>query len=379
MSKAIKVFLATEVRIYKVGRVFYADAPFAKILERYSDNFGKIMLATRIIDESEARNGYVAINDFCCEFDNVGSLFNFLSRRISEEMLEHFKKADLVVMRLPSLVSLRFYRLIRRYSKKYMTEVMGCAWDGYWNHGIVGKIIAPFMFLRIRRMVKRANYCLYVTQLFLQRRYPCDGESVGVSNVDISSVQTPKKYNNFDRKKITIMTAAALDVKYKGQEYVIKAISELKERGVDAKYYVAGKGSSDRLEKIAERYGVTNSLVCLGMLPRDELAAKMREVDFYVQPSLQEGLPRSLIEAMGQGTVCLGSSVAGIPELLWDEVIFSPKDVKGLVAKILRISGHRENMVNCSEKNVQKAGEYVNKILEKRRNDFFQKIIKEIR
>ena len=88
-----------------------------------------------------------------------------------------------MAMRLPSLVSLKVYRLARKNSKKYLTEVMGCAWDAYWNHSIVGKLLAPGMFLGMRRMVKKADYCVYVTKSFLQKRYPCNNESVGISNV----------------------------------------------------------------------------------------------------------------------------------------------------------------------------------------------------
>lgn len=374
-----KVFLATEVRIYKVDGHFYADASFAKILERYSRSFGKLSIATRIINEKEKRNGYVQIDKYGCNFDNVGSLAKFVIKKTPHNILKHLKDADLVVMRLPSLISLRIYRLIRKNSKKYLTEVMGCAWDAYWNHGMVGKLLAPCMFFKMRRMVKKADYCVYVTQSFLQGRYPCENESIGISNVDIAGVTSPKSYVGFDKKNITLMTAAALDVKYKGQEYAIKAIRMLRDKyNVNATYYLAGKGSDNRLKKIAEQNGVSENVVFCGMLSRDELSKKMQEADIYIQPSLQEGLPRSLIEAMSQGCVCLGSRTAGIPELLEDDKVFERKNAAAIVKAVLDVIS-LDNLKAVSKRNVEFAKQFVSAVLDEKREQYFAKIIKELR
>ena len=86
---SFEVFIATEVRIYKVDGHFYADPSFAKILERYSKNFDKIILATRIVDEKEKREGYKKIDDFCCIFDNIGSISAFLFKKTSPDIIKH--------------------------------------------------------------------------------------------------------------------------------------------------------------------------------------------------------------------------------------------------------------------------------------------------
>ena len=372
------VFLVTEVRIYRVGDHYYADAPFAKILERYNRSFGKLSIATRIIKESKIRDGYVQIDMYCRNYDNVGSLLKFVIKKTPTTLLRHLVDADLVVMRLPSLISVKIYRLIRRYKKRYLTEVMGCIWDAYWNHGVIGKILAPGMFLKMRRMVKKADYCVYVTQSFLQKRYPCKNESVGISNVDIKSVATPKKYSSFNKNRISLMTAAALDVKYKGQEYVIKAIRELRDKhGINAKYYLAGKGNNVRLKKIAEQNGVGDNVVFYGMISRDELLKKMREADLYIQPSLQEGLPRSLIEAMSQGCVCVGSNTAGIPELLNGEFIIKRKSVSAVVNSILDLT-KSNNFGIISKNNIEESKKYLSNTLDNKRLRYYNKIKKEL-
>ena len=358
----VKVFIATEVRIYRVNNHYYADAPFAKIIERYSKNFGKVTLATRILDDDKKKKGYVQIDDYCCEFDGIGSLRGFLLKKTPDQIISHFKESDLIILRLPSVISVKMHHLIKKYSKKYLTEVMGCAWDGYWNHGLTGKMIAPLMFFNMRRIVKNADYGIYVTQQFLQKRYPNKNmeNTIGISNVDIKSVDSPKKYDSFDKNNFSMMTAAALNVKYKGQEYVIKAIKRLKNKyGINVIYYLAGKGDDARLKRIAEKNGVLDNVVFCGMLSRDELSKKMREVDFYIQPSLQEGLPRSLIEAMSHGTVCMGSNVAGIPELLENDKVFRSKCEECIIDVIIKLQkgdtvvsarGTEPDIINASVK-----------------------------
>lgn len=373
-----KVFLATEVRIYVVNGHFYADASFAKILERYSKYFGKLSIATRIINEKKVRNGYIQIDKYCSSFDNIGSLAKFLIKKTPQKLYKHLSDANLVILRLPSLVSIKLYRLIKRHSKEYMTEVMGCAWDSYWNHGIVGKMIAPYVFLKTRNMVKKANYCVYVTQSFLQKRYPCKNDCVGISNANISSVDSPRSYDSFNMNSFSLMTAAALDVKHKGQAYVIKAMRVLKKKyNINVVYFLAGKGDDTRLRRIAERNGVSDNVFFYGMLSREELFKKLREVDFYIQPSLQEGLPRSLIEAMSCGCVCFGSNTAGIPELLEPGQIFKRKSVDSIVDALVKTVSDGD-LKDVSRQNTMKSKQYLSDMLDKQRNDFFKKVLGEI-
>lgn len=377
----VKAFIATEVRIYEVGGHFYADASFARIIERYSKNIDEVVLATRIIKSTKIKDGYKKIDGYCCGFYSIGSIPEFLVKRVSNDIKDSIKESDLVILRLPSLASSKLYSLARKQSKTLLVEVMGCAWDAYWNHGVVGKIIAPFLFFYTKKMVRNANYCIYVTNEFLQKRYPHKDKknTIALSNVDISSLGSPKSYNSFDAKNFTLMTAAALNVKYKGQQFVIKAISELKRKhGINVTYYLAGKGDSKWLKNLAEKYKVEGSIKILGMMPKEELHKKMREVDFYIQPSLQEGLPRSLIEAMSQGTVCFGSNVAGIPELLNKKQIFKGGSVPSIITTVLNTID-LNHFSTISEQGIETARLYSTDALDRRRHDFFRRVINDIK
>lgn len=366
--------IVTEVRVYKIDGGYYTDPSFAKVLERYNNCFPNICLVTRIISENQYKNGYVEVGDKFERIYNIKSIPSFFFSKTNSELKGILDKASFVIFRVPSLVSIKMCKYISKSRKRYLVEVMGCAWDAYWNHGFVGKIVAPYIFTKMRKVISNANYAVYVTQNFLQKRYPCHGKIIGVSNVEISSIDGPKDYSDFDKKFFTMMTAGAVNVRYKGQRYVIRAISRLKKKkGINIKYYLAGKGDGSRLRRVAERNNVSDSVIFLGMLSKNELANQMKNIDIYIQPSLQEGLPRSLIEAMSHGCVCLGANTAGIPELLKSEQLFDKKSSRAIEDSIL--ANLDKDLGRISRENVQMARKYKKESLDKIRKNFYNDII----
>ena len=319
----MKVSIITEVRIFSFNDSYYVDSSFLKIIDRYNKAFDEIALFSRVIVVDENKIKGLKNIDSNVKVYNIGSIASFMIKSIKQEYYDIIGSSDLIVLRVPSIVSIKIYKIIKKRRKKYMCEIMGCAFDAYWNHGLVGKLIAIPMYLKIKKIIRNANYCLYVTEKFLQRRYPTTAYSINASNVNIDKPIAYKDYSNTNKKELILFTAAALNVKYKGQQYVIKGIKKLKAKGINVNYYLAGKGDSNYLTKISKKCGVSENVHILGMLSKEEVNKMLLNTDIYIQPSLQEGLPRSLIEAMNCGLVCIGANTAGIPELLEDKFVFN--------------------------------------------------------
>mgnify|MGYP003308153622 CR=1 FL=1 len=163
-------------------------------------------------------------------------------------------------------------------------------------------------------------------------------------------------------------TVASVELKYKGQEYVFRAIAKLKEQGYNIKYYLAGGGDNTRLKEIAKNLNIENDVYFLGSLPHNEVFKMLNEIDVYIQPSLQEGLPRALIEAMRVGCPAIGSDVGGIPELLDESMIFRRKNVTKLM-EILNCKSF--NLIEQSKKNYIKSKEFDMEKLDLRRKRFY--------
>lgn len=372
----MKTFIVTDVRVNKIGDKYYAEIPFYNILERYSLKFGEITLMTRIIEKTEIPKNFCDITNLCYEFTAVDSIKSALLGKYNKIIKKKLEESQLLIARVPSLVSFKVVKQARKMKKVYLTETMGCAWDAYWNHGIIGKILAPYVFFQMKKAVWNANYATYVTQNFLQKRYPCKNKSIGVSNVSIKNIEKERKYDKNNKSHLILLTAAAVNVKYKGQRLVIKAMKSLKKDNINITYLLAGKGDSSYLKKIAKKNDVAENVIFLGALQHEELLEKMKDIDIYIQPSLQEGLPRALIEAMSCGCVCLGSTTAGIPELLNPQYIFKRGKVNSIVKSIRNIL--EEDWTKISKENLEKAENYLEEKLNKTRFEYYDKIIAEI-
>ncbi|MBR3329239.1 glycosyltransferase [Candidatus Saccharibacteria bacterium] len=336
-----------------------------------------MVLVTRVIDVKKMSNGFKKINNFCQKVVKTPSVLKIPFAINDDKIRLAIKQSDFVIIRLPSLTSILLFKYVKRFHKKYMVEIMGCIWDAFWNHGLSGKIVAPYSFLKMKKIVKNATYATYVTDKFLQNRYPCKGKSIGVSNVDIKRISGPKIYTKKQREKLSLLTAAAVDVRYKGQKYVIKAIKKLNKKGLKYDYYLAGGGRQDYLKKIAERKHVESQIHFLGSLEHDDLLKYMKGVDYYIQPSLQEGLPRSVIEAMSCGCVCFGSNTAGIPELLNNKYIFKRRS-SGSIVKILSREFTVPELNSNSRENSDLSKKFLSGFLDKKRFAFYEKIREEV-
>jgi glycosyltransferase involved in cell wall biosynthesis len=81
-----------------------------------------------------------------------------------------------------------------------------------------------------------------------------------------------------------------------------------------------------------------------------------------------------MLEAMALGLPCIGSRVGGIPELLPSEDMVEPRDIKGLVQKTREVTGNPERMDRMSERNLAKAREYHESVLQPKRNELYRHV-----
>jgi colanic acid/amylovoran biosynthesis glycosyltransferase len=128
---------------------------------------------------------------------------------------------------------------------------------------------------------------------------------------------------------------------YKGFDYLLRAIHELKRRGImgiDVEF--VGDGPQlESLKSLATSLDIQERTTFRGWLTSDEACAAMQQATILVHPSpeLNDGVPNVIKEAMAVGTPVIGSDIAGIPELL-DKgrcgVIVPPRDVMALANAI---------------------------------------------
>lgn len=373
--------------IYK-DKVYSTNLTYEILKTRYLSHFDEVRIINRTkrVDKSPA-DKYVVSNGqgiiFANRIDMFSNLDFFIKRKKYENILkEEVEKADFLIVRLDSFLGLIALKYCEKFKKKYIIEVAGCVWDSFWNKGITGKLFAPVIFFMTRQYIKRADFVVYVTSSFLQNRYPTNGKNISCSNVMLDMIDydvvLEKKLEFINQhtynRNINIATIAAIDVPYKNQEAVIEALGLLKKEGkINYTYHLIGGGNQDRLKNICRKYDVEKMVIFHGSVNHSKVMELLDDMDIYIQPSKQEGLPRSLIEAMSRGCTCYGSRVAGIPELLDDDCIFKIKNASKQIKNLL--NAYDDTFAKkMAEKNIKKSKKYLSSVLEKRRYEFIEEV-----
>jgi glycosyltransferase involved in cell wall biosynthesis len=369
---------------------YYGVALNERMFSRYYQITDSLTVAIRTeqIKTGGIKNGLLRINldNFqVVSCPNLSSLKGMLFNRSKANsiLFDQIKNTDFLVIRLPSVIGILSIEIARKMNKPFLIELVGCPWDANWNHSWKGKLVAPFMWHATKKAVKNAPYVLYVTNEFLQNRYPSTGKTVGCSNVALPTLDESvldarlQKIKQMTKNKpVVIGTTAAVDVRYKGQEYVIQAIAELNKQGYNFEYRLVGGGDKTYLQSIAENYGVADKVIFEGSIPHEKVFDYLDSIDIYVQPSKTEGLPRALIEAMSRGCPCIGSKAGGIPELLDNAYIFRSGNVKELVTILANFDV--EKMVKQAKRNFEFSKGYAKEVIETRRNEFFKQFAESV-
>ena len=383
----MKLGFVFDTRFLKYKDDYYSVNLSSKVLtDRYLSVFDEMVVVGRFKEIQDSPEGrLIKCNNERIRFKCVRDakpwerVINFA--KDSKQIRETLKDCDAVICR-----GWRGTSICRQLNKPYLVEVVNCAWDSYWNHGVLGKIVAPVMYAIRRITTYRAPFVIYVTNCFLQRRYPTKGNTVAISNValgehseDVLTQRLRRISNKSSDDKIVIGTAAAVDVPFKGQRFVIKALARLKKRGItNLEYQIAGGGNQQKLDTLARKLGVSDQVIFKGSIVHDEIFAWFDSLDIYIQPSLQEGLPRAMIEAMSRGVPCYGTKTGGIPELIDDACVCKANlFIADQLARFLR-TYTKERAQKMAIQNYEKSMRYAADLLNNRRYVFLKEFAQNI-
>jgi L-malate glycosyltransferase len=101
----------------------------------------------------------------------------------------------------------------------------------------------------------------------------------------------------------------------KGHEHLLRAMALLLDRGVPCALVLAGDGPErPRLESLTNTLRLSPAVHFLGATRHVEDVLAL--IDVFVLPSLVEGLPLALLEAMQAGIPVVATSVGGVPEVV---------------------------------------------------------------
>jgi len=159
----------------------------------------------------------------------------------------------------------------------------------------------------------------------------------------------------------------------KGINYLIQAISllEAKHKPLDVKCIVIGDGKQrPELEKLIKKHNLKNKVFLVGRIP--DAYQYLKAFDVFILPSLKEGFPWIILEAMAAEIPIIATNVGALPEIIENGkqgILVKPKNSQILAEKIFWLLNNEQKAENMGSQAGQKVKRefYLEKMIRKTR------------
>jgi glycosyltransferase involved in cell wall biosynthesis len=146
----------------------------------------------------------------------------------------------------------------------------------------------------------------------------------------------------------------------KGHIVILDALRMLDQEGCDVpwKLIIAGRGEQhDRLRGFSHEHGLDDRVHLVGH--RDDIPSLQSAAHIFSMPSLWEGLPLAVLEAMFAGNAIVASATSGIPEAIDDGengILVPPGQPRALAVALrglLESENHRRRLGEAARKKAE--------------------------
>lgn len=184
------------------------------------------------------------------------------------------------------------------------------------------------------------------------------GEYIGKEHLDrifsIPNGYDPEKLIEYPRDEsrerlgldddVILYSNIAWVMEKKGHIDLIDALKKINEdrrlTGKRFKFKIIGKGPLlEKYRELVKKEGIDDIIEFLGYVSDEDMSRILSASDMFVLPSLEEGNPIVMFEALSYGLPFIGTDVGGIPEIIRDEdhgIIVGSSDPKALANALTR-------------------------------------------
>ena len=148
----------------------------------------------------------------------------------------------------------------------------------------------------------------------------------------------------------------------KGVRYLIEAMDIVVRENRLARLLVVGDGEErGELENLAKRLGVAARISFIGRKPHRDIPDYMAAADVFVLPSLSEGFPLTILEAMAAGLPIVTTRVRGLPEIIEEGgngFLVEPRNHQQIAERLLSLFSNDKLAEAMGQSNRDKARGY---------------------
>lgn len=168
--------------------------------------------------------------------------------------------------------------------------------------------------------------------------------------IDLKALPKTKPHSDGESTKLICVGRLSPE---KGHFGLLDALALVASEGADFQLIIVGDGPIGAdIRQRASELGLLERIRFVGALSESETLTEIAAADVLVLPSLMEGLPVVLIEAMAMRRPVIASRVAGIPELIADsgtDYLFTPSDWEDLAQKLSALLAARSDWQSIGE------------------------------
>lgn len=232
-------------------------------------------------------------------------------------------------------------------------------------HGFIASSWKVRLYNSVDRKVLRLGTRVLAVSDGLGRELVDSGVKPGRVQVLMNAIETEREPETTDHSCSSIRRAYGIDREdivlgyvgrlsaEKGLNYLIEACAQLIADGVPARALLIGEGvQREDLGQLSYRLGIADRVIFAGF--QEDVSRWLSCMDVFVLPSLTEGTPMALLEAMAAGVPSVASAVGGIPKII-DQgetgLLVAPgsaSEIKAAVEVLFKNPDVRERMASRS-------------------------------
>lgn len=389
----MKVLVTTHAQMFQTpdGKVWTNSVYGYDFFRRYLDVFENVRLVTRMkkITYEDLGNRILVsgprLEFFALPFYHGPWQFAKKYIKIQKSLYKAIDSCDCAVLRIPDQLAFQIFKKVKRSSIPCAVEVVAHSWDLY-APGTIKTVLRPFLRvlwdINQKKLCKQADGVSYVTKEYIQKRYPS-----GIKELDSKRFETfytsadlnpvyfggPRSKESFDKDILDFVHVSGINNNAKGHYELLNVMADNKKHGIKHRLTFIGGGTLlNKFKELSTELKLDDQVEFIGHLSNpSEIAEKLKASDLFILPTMTEGLPRVILEAMASGLPCIATDVGGIPELLSERALVNHKNISSLSNKIQYFANNPEVLGEESVRNYNKSLNYSSANISKKRREFY--------
>lgn len=383
----MKIGIVSGQRYYRVGDSYYTPSAYnAEMWKEYLEVFDEVILVDRIIyaDNVEVRQKPAVTEGVrFIEYPNFRGFWALLMvlPRMFWRAKKAARQADVWYLRSPQFGSFCIWFWVKHYGIPYTVELTGSPSVNLAYLKLRGvkfpRFVRAVMRFIMKKQLSKPVAVIGVSKSMIRDFPPgndCPTFAISDNRVP-EAIYSQQRVWHRDFKCRTMVSLGNLEAA-KDPLGTLRSLHLLARKGfMNWKFVWIGDGPlKGKAQQLTNQLGLSDRVNFLGFVPWNNVFEILNTVDLYLLYSLNEGLPRAMMEAMACALPSIGTNVGGVSELLHEDDIVLPQRDDMLADKLYEVLTDPDRLTEMSRRNLATAKQYSAEALRVKKQQYHNQI-----